>query len=105
MYLGEAQVAQMASLEELLRRTAVYQDSPQTLENSRNHVAAAEAAHTRVADEVQSRVAPQSVLRHHPETTPFGDAQMWVSFGFLLVFFWFSSVFFGFLLVFLGLKP
>jgi hypothetical protein len=45
-------------------------------------------------------VAPQSVLRHHPETTPFGDAQMWVSFGFLLVFFWFSSVFFGFLLVF-----
>ena len=25
--------------------------------------------------------------------------------GFLLVFFWFSSVFFGFLLVFLGLKP
>ena len=72
----------------------MYQESPQTLENSRNHVAAAEAAHTRVADEVQSRVAPQSVLRHHPETTPFGDAQMWVSFGFLLVFFWFS---FGFL--------
>ena len=77
----------------------MYQESPQTLENSRNHVAAAEAAHTRVADEVQSRVAPQSVLRHHPETTPFGDAQMWVSFGFLVVFFWFS---FGFLLVFFG---
>ena len=94
----------------------MHQESPQTPENSRNHVAAAEAAHTRVADEVQSRVAPQSVLRHHPETTPFGDAQMWVSFGFLLVFFWFSSGFllvffgflrfsFGFLPVFLGLKP
>ena len=77
----------------------MYQESTQTPKNSRNHAAAAEAAHTRVADEVQSRVAPQSVLRHHPETTPFGDAQMWVSFGFLLVFFWFS---FGFLLVFFG---
>ena len=79
----------------------MYQESPQTLENSRNHVAAAEAAHTRVADEVQSRVDPQSVLRHHPETTPFGDAQMWVSFGFGFlrfssVFFWFSSGFLGF---------
>jgi len=54
-------------------------------------------------------VAPQSVLRHHPETTPFGDifgdtlrcgflsVFFWFSFGFLLVFFWFSSVFFGFL--------
>ena len=71
--------------------------SPQTPVNSRNHVAAAEAAHTRVADEVQSRVAPQSVLRHHPETTPFGDAQMWVSFGFLLVFFGFLRFSFGFL--------